>query len=313
VGDQVSLFHELTRAVTEKLMRITAADTTVPLPSPPLLAALSALDSALDAVLAAAAAGEAAANALEDANAAAADAAATAQAIEAAACIPLPSDAELAAIQREMVCYVTLSDAEEDTLGFGLDLPEKPNGPANCPCEIISAGAFYESGVRKSSYKSPLNAFLPLFLTPAHFARVSAALFDKVAPRDKLVGKLFSVLNGMVVAVSNGDSHASIVQMRGFSQLHRLLLALLAADPAAAAACEARVARFIDRPEVPGWRAYLPLFALTLQFHTFRARPPPPPSREFNAASPVQYRTKNHEPNLGELLIAKLLCPQVRT
>ena len=79
-------------------------------------------------------------------------------------------------------------------------------------------------------------------------------------------------MNAMVVAVSSGDEHASVRQMRGFAQVHRLLLALVDHDPALLRAAEQRVSRFCEQPSA---------------------------------------RTKAKERNLGELIIAKLLCPHV--
>jgi hypothetical protein len=56
----------------------------------------------------------------------------------------------------------------------------------------------------------------------------SASLFDA----------LFSVVNAMVVSVSSGEQHASLVAMRGFTQLHRLLLALVEERPELGKAAE---------------------------------------------------------------------------
>ena len=116
---------------------------------------------------------------------------------------------------------------------------------------------------------------MPLYVSSAHFAQacdsglVDRAVAPKGGPRRNLVATLFTVLNGMVVNVSTGvrhciyvsldtcasfttffrssnqEAHASIVQMRAFAQLHRLLLALVAAHPELLAEAQARVERFI--------------------------------------------------------------------
>jgi DNA-binding beta-propeller fold protein YncE len=64
-----------------------------------------------------------------------------------------------------------------------------------------------------------------------------------------LVAKLYTVMNEMVVAVSSGEVHASVVYMRGFAQLHRLLLALALDDPAILAAVRQRVDKFLNHPD----------------------------------------------------------------
>ena len=52
-----------------------------------------------------------------------------------------------------------------------------------CPGEVLSARAFYESDVRESSYRSPIDAFLPLYFSEAHFAAVKASgLLGRVLP-----------------------------------------------------------------------------------------------------------------------------------
>ncbi len=48
---------------------------------------------------------------------------------------------------------------------------------------MLSARAFYESDVRESSYRSPIDAFLPLYFSEAHFAAVKASgLLGRVLP-----------------------------------------------------------------------------------------------------------------------------------
>ena len=218
---------------------------------------------------------------------------------------------------------------------------------------MLSARAFYESDVRESSYRSPIDAFLPLYFSEAHFAAVKASgllgrvlppqpprvlrvfgragsgppevnylkgicsllgkphgvavdgagnvfvadclndriqVFDakgevvrvfgregcgvgelkkptgvavdgagkvfvadnynhRIGSLGPLVAKLYTVMNEMVVAVSSGEVHASVVYMRGFAQLHRLLLALALDDPAILAAVRQRVDKFLNHPD----------------------------------------------------------------
>ena len=97
---------------------------------------------------------------------------------------PTLSAAELAAIDDETLCDVTLSSLQDgDVLGFGLKLGKGGKGrcggggndTSSCPCELLSARAFYKSNVRESSYRSPIDAFLPLYLSEAYFAAVKAS------------------------------------------------------------------------------------------------------------------------------------------
>lgn len=80
-------------------------------------------------------------------------------------------------------------------------------------------------------------------------------------------------MNDMVVAVSSGEQQASVLYMRGFAQLHRLLAL---DDPAILASVRQRVDKFLNHPD-------------------------------------SGRRSKESEPNLGELIVAKLLCPEVPT
>jgi hypothetical protein len=84
------------------------------------------------------------------------------------------------------------------------------------------------------------------------------------------------VMNDMVVAVSSGEQHVSVLYMRVFAHLHTLLLALALDDPAILASVRQRVDKFLNHPD-------------------------------------SRCRSKEREPNLGELIVAKLLCPEVPT
>ena len=165
-------------------------------------------------------------------------------------------------IAEEMTCYVDLTGADEAVLGYGLYVPGRgaPRGAQlSCPCEVLSASAFYEAGVRESSYRAPISHFVPLFINAAHFARACSGGFLARASGAgggragagalrTLYDLLLAAMNAMVVAVSSGDEHASVRQMRGFAQVHRLLLALVDHDPALLRAAEQRVSRFCEQP-----------------------------------------------------------------
>jgi hypothetical protein len=98
--------------------------------------------------------------------------------------------------------------------------------------------------------------------------------------RNVLLGKLLSLVNGMVVLVASGDLHASLAAMRSFTQLHRLLLELVDTTSAA------NVASADHATLVAGLRQRVDRFV----------------------AEPAK-RLKTFEPNLGELLVVKLLFP----
>ena len=185
-----------------------------------------------------------------------------------------PSAAELAAIASETSCYVTLSDATEDVLGFGLHL-NGGRGAQSCPCEHLSMAAFFETGIRESTYREPIDSFLPLYLTPEHWERVLKSKgFAKAMGKGAaaLADSIIKTMNMNVVAVSSGECHASIVQLRGFCYLHRFLLALLEREPDLGVRYAQRIESFIKDPSA---------------------------------------RTKKHHPNLGETIILKLVCPHI--
>jgi hypothetical protein len=196
----------------------------------------------------------------------------------------LPTAAEMAVIVDETLCYVTMNGSEDDVLGYGLS--DWAGRNTSCPCEFLSKEAFFESKVRESSYREPIDTFLPLYISAEHFQRAKdAGLLQQVifgrgrggangvwggggGPQLQL-GGLFNLVNLMVVNISKGETHASLVMMRGFAQLHRLLLAVLEDHPEVATRCAVRVGAFLRGQT-----------------------------------------SKDAEPNLGELLVAKLLCPE---
>jgi len=77
---------------------------------------------------------------------------------------------------------------------------------------------------------------------------VADCLNDRIQVFDAK-GEVVRVFGREGVAVSSGEVHASVVYMRGFAQLHRLLLALALDDPAILAAVRQRVDKFLNHPD----------------------------------------------------------------
>ncbi|GAQ84649.1 protein with Ubiquitin-conjugating enzyme domain [Klebsormidium nitens] len=207
-------------------------------------------------------------------------------------------------VRRELQCFHTKRSFGEEVLGFGVATKGEEvenDGDYGCPCpmcrpdrraerkpkvrgrwepvlsmDYLSAGAFFEGGVRRGVWNERLEWWLPLILDDQHCARALPLLKGTIAalaanprrpslPRADILRHSFSsldtlkvlprLMNGMVVsfmkqgsAGNKADLHASEKALLGYCQLHHMLLRLAQDYPALQTAIDRALSRFQSTP-----------------------------------------------------------------
>jgi hypothetical protein len=184
----------------------------------------------------------------------------------------------------DLRCSITREDffAPGVVMGFGIRICVSAGRGRRLEVETdllpMCAAAFLDLRVRVSAGGLAITHLLPLAIDrPRRSSPVAARLLaDAAAVAGGGLGHAESVLllvgelwRTRAVAIGSGEAHVSEQALKAFCALHHLLLAAAAADPAVAAAADARVRRFASGPE---------------------------------------WRTKAHEPDLGRFLPLLLLA-----
>jgi len=184
--------------------------------------------------------------------------------------------AELEETRFAIRCYTSqctldemLTEPDSDAVfGFGLILEPHANGgglyKATSPCEYMSHEA-WQDGLRASIYNQALEYFLPLYLTPEHYARaepIRRELFSSLATKlqlrcyeveHKLITSLLahlvvSALQARIRETTEGGVTLSTRMVEGYFQLWRLAKAMCKDNWLLQDALSTRVARFLQNP-----------------------------------------------------------------
>lgn len=183
---------------------------------------------------------------------------------------------ELENIRFGIRCYMSqatldeMLDDKDTTLlfGFGLSIECHSDGSlykVTSPCEYMSYEA-WESGLRTSIYNTSLDYFLPLYLSEAHFDSkqsqdVRGQLWDTLAARFKkresvIMHKLLTSLMAHLVVTAltvriRGQQGVGLSTrlIEGYNQIWRLTTAMCKDNWLLQSCFQARVERFVQRPE----------------------------------------------------------------
>jgi hypothetical protein len=184
-------------------------------------------------------------------------------------------------VVEDLRCTITRKDffAPGVVMGFGICISGDGRLlKADTDFFPMCAAAFLDLRVRVSAGGLAITHLLPFAIDrPRRSSPVATRLLaDTAAAAAGGLGHAESVLlllgelwKARAVAIGSGEAHVSEQALKAFCALHHLLLAAAAADPAIAAAADARVRRFASGPE---------------------------------------WRTKAHEPDLGRFLPLLLLA-----
>jgi ubiquitin-protein ligase/Mg-chelatase subunit ChlD len=199
----------------------------------------------------------------------------------------------------ELKCFYSKKTIAEEVLGVPLNYTVNPT--TGCvdyiysSMELMSKGTF-AAGVRKNMWGEAFNGFMPLFLTKEHFSRALPRIQESIqrlslqdsrashrgslptasASRPFTPKMVLDVLprmmNTMVVLLADQGIEELDTCVHGYCQLHRLFIGLLRQYPVLKSEIATRLRRFISEP---------------------------------------LRRTKEYQPNLGELIVLVSVCEEV--
>lgn len=152
-------------------------------------------------------------------------------------------------------CWTTGATPTEDVLGYPIMITTfKQRGPeSTCIKEIsstldvISFTAYKDLEINRSVWNMEFGFFLPLYITPNHFARARECLMKSIGAiyfnrglKDKpvkqqppavIINDIFAtLLNSLIVEMMRGETHISMKALEGFTQLFRTWYHLAEAD-----------------------------------------------------------------------------------
>jgi len=181
----------------------------------------------------------------------------------------------------QLRCFYLKTSAEEDVLGFGVNVEYHDDGNLKClstELDPLSARAFYKHRLRRSIWGDSFTHFLPLALNAEHCSKALPELERALAalacgpdaePRNfepwMALAVIPQLMNTFVVALMSSPSkdeqcnvvprHASERALIGYCSFHHMLLALCQRHPSIAHVATAKVQAFVrgqrDKSNVP--------------------------------------------------------------
>jgi ubiquitin-protein ligase len=159
-----------------------------------------------------------------------------------------------APLDESIICYMTLANYQEDTLGFGVSIHRSMFKTA---AELLSITAF-EGGLRQSSYKEPFSHFLPAWINPNHACKshnwvtlMDSSLFALAegphrCKSDMIFSVLPNLINSMSVEIMKEQKAGAIKFFEALCSFWRTLRWYIETDEAIKIAARKKINDFIS-------------------------------------------------------------------
>lgn len=154
-----------------------------------------------------------------------------------------------ASIELGMECYISKNDATECVLGIPLNIIVVRDGRISTVetfSDYLSSYSFYESNVRSSSYRSDINAWIPIPINKTHWQRASLTIPDSlnnikdiigmgggmgpIAPSDlnwEYFNLIIKIMNMIIVTKSKSVGPFTGADHRACTSIYHLLMYLV--------------------------------------------------------------------------------------
>ncbi|TFK74855.1 hypothetical protein BDN72DRAFT_759143 [Pluteus cervinus] len=222
------------------------------------------------------------------------------------------ADALHTLLQRELQCFFLRTPLHECILGIGVQFDAGPR-TFSSDFDWISETAFDVHGIRKSIQKREFNYFLPLAFSQAHFARAVPQIWTRLVEMDRAVRQATAALNAR--SRHNGNrTVAPPTQMHQtvgviYRMMNNIVVSLMkSCDDALEGGRNGSSAQLLFASE-KAVIAYCHLFHLLICL----SRKDPRILKDATARlqlfnQDAKYRTKDHNPDLGELIVLVTLA-----